>query len=87
MRTVWRYEIDLVVDASPVMLVPSGPVVHVAARRPGVVELWVQVDPREPPAAREFVVVGTGHPAPDGFARHVGTALDRDLVWHLYELP
>ncbi|NEA61356.1 hypothetical protein [Streptomyces sp. SID12488] len=69
--------------------------VHVAADRigvaenaPHVVDFWAEGSLEEPGTARTFLVVGTGHPIPDG-ARHRGTTprTPDGMVWHLYELP
>lgn len=50
-------------------------------------EFWTEFDddPEVPKLRRWFVVLGTGHPIPEG-ARHVGTGArtDEGLVWHLY---
>jgi hypothetical protein len=58
---------------------------HVECRRPGVVEFWARWQSGHPGVAREFTVVGTGHPLPDDTWQYSGTALDGSLVWHLIE--
>lgn len=84
---VFRYEVpvddrwyDLPVWTDPI---------SVGCRYADVVEFWA-VQPRaamgEPPT-RSFRIIGTGHPAPEGAARHWGTVAspDGNLVWHLVE--
>ncbi|MFE1451955.1 DUF7352 domain-containing protein [Streptomyces olivaceoviridis] len=71
----------------------TGEILHVAARRPDVVDVWYQARPDGmEPMRRSFQVVGTGQPIPihlgfnllDG---HKGTAIapDGQLVWHVIE--
>ena len=45
---------------------------------------WWEVDLGALPLSRTFVVVGTGHPIPNGY-RYLGTAVGKAFVWHLYE--
>ena len=63
----------------------QGDIVHVAARRPDVVEIWAEHHGNKTfEVERRFRVFGTGHPA-DGV--HIGTAIAAGgaLVWHLRE--
>jgi hypothetical protein len=82
--SIHRYEVP--VDDEWHALQLSGAVLHVAARRPDVVELWalnsggIRLD-------RKFRVFGTGQPLPEERLSHMGTALAADgrPVWHLME--
>jgi hypothetical protein len=80
---VYRYEVP--VDGRWHELDLSGAVLHVASRRPDVVDLWA-LHSGGPTLRRRFRVFGTGHPLPDGVC-HVGTALAAggELVWHVFE--
>lgn len=83
--SIFRYEIPVDDREHTVRL--RGRILHVAARRPDVVEIWAEHEHNtfaEQP--RRFRVYGTGHPDVQG--EHVGTALaaDGQLVWHLREL-
>lgn len=60
----------------------SGDVLHVAARRPGVVDFWAYA--RGGGAPLRLRVYGTGHLLPGGL-RYVGTAVAEPFVWHLME--
>lgn len=86
-RRVLRYEIP-VDDQWHVLDLPRGPIVHVASRRPDVVEFWA-IDAADgitlPP--RAFRVFGTGQPLPPAAGKHIGTAITAGgaLVWHLME--
>lgn len=84
-RAVFRYEVPVDDDWHTIEL--SGPILHVAARRPDVVEVWAQTGAGLT-SARTFRVFGTGQPLPQGVRlTHRGTALagDGSLVWHLME--
>ena len=83
---IFRYEVP--VDGRPhVLRLSVSPVLHVACRKAEMVELWV-MDCGDPPIERTFQVVGTGHPLPDGWVGHWGTAItpSGQLVWHLLEV-
>ena len=64
----------------------NGAILHVATRLVDAVEVWT-LDSGGPTTPRTFLVVGTGHPWPDGDWTHVGTAIIPGgvLVWHLLE--
>lgn len=83
--TIHRYEVP--VDDQWHALELSGAILHVASRRPEVVEVWALV--AGPEMRREFRVFGTGQPLPEDIDVHMyrGTALAADgrLVWHLWE--
>lgn len=80
---IYRYEVP--VDRAWHELYLNGPTLHVACRRPGVVEFWALYNPTADLLARQYIVVGTGWELPDfgGGWTHVGSALDREFVWHL----
>jgi hypothetical protein len=84
--TIHRYEIP--VDDQWHILELTGETLHVAARRPDVVELWAMAN-YEPPVAWEFRVFGTGQLLPAGPLFYAGTALVAygTLVWHLMMRP
>ena len=84
MSRVLRHEIP--VDDQVHEVVLRGPILHVATRRPEVVEVWCQDENRT--RGVRLLVVGTGHPWPDG-AFYLGTAIvpGGALVWHLLGVP
>jgi len=90
-RTVYRYEVavDDKWHEIPMYGRPSvNPVLHVAARKPDVVEFWAEYRDWEGfEETRWFRVFGTGQPFPNWPMHHRGVALaaDGQLVWHLYE--
>lgn len=81
---ILRYEVP--VDDRWHTIILPGPIVHVATRRPEVVEVWATTDGFGS-QEHEMRVYGTGHPYPVGDVHHVGTAIAADgaLVWHLIQ--
>jgi hypothetical protein len=79
-ETIYRYEVP--VDDKPHTLELSGKILHVGCRHADTVEVWA-LESGGQLIERTFRVVGTGQPLPDGWTRHVGTAIAP--VWHLLE--
>jgi hypothetical protein len=66
-------------------MIGAGPVLHVATRIPGAVEVWTLEDSSAPkPPTRTVRVYGTGHTVHPRDAVHHGTVLDGHFVWHLF---
>lgn len=83
MRRIFRYEVP--VNGS-IYRHAAGPIHAVGCRELEVVEFWALADPDAP--KRSFIVVGTGHPLPDGVVHVHGAAVapGGQLVWHLIEV-
>jgi hypothetical protein len=70
--------------------VGGGPVLHVASRETGRVEVWTEeyvCDQTFETSApkRQVQAFGTGQPLSSNNLRtHIGSALDGPFVWHLY---
>jgi hypothetical protein len=85
-RKMYRYVVP--VDDQPHTLTLTGDPVAVAATPDSRgVEFWAEHSDHAGRTDRAFLVVGTGHPIPDG-AQWVGTCprTALGLVWHLYEV-
>lgn len=88
-HTVWKFELR-VGHKNVIELRAGAKPVHVCSNGPGLIDLWVELDPDARPEPWTFEVFGTGHPIPDAATLapngHVGTAiaLDGALVWHVY---
>lgn len=66
--------------------VGGGPIVLVGAQLGGLlVQVWTEETGDEVRSTRKVVVVGTGHPVPQG-ATHLGSVVSQPFVWHLYEV-
>lgn len=82
---ILRYEVP--VDDHWHTLTLPGPIVHIATRRPEVVEVWA-TDDGVGSQELDLIVVGTGQPYPaGGDVCHRGTAIvpGGALVWHLMQ--
>lgn len=82
MTKILRYEVP--VDDRWHTLILHGPIVHVASRRPEVVEVWATDS--GPTAGYTLTVVGTGQAFPPD-AGYIGTAIVPGgfPVWHLIQ--
>lgn len=85
MKTIHRYEVP--VDYRWHTLDLTGEILHVASRRPDVVEVWAVADTDVRPQSRRFCAFGTGQPLPEEHVQYVGSAFAAGgrLVWHLME--
>lgn len=91
MRAVHKITVPVNDKAVPFQLPPGTEILHVGcqSRDPRFVSAWYEVIlPIFSTETRSFQVFGTGHEVPPG-PSYVGTAIvpDRNLVWHLYEVP
>lgn len=89
-RRVLRYEIPVDGNSHTIETDPSNPVVHVATRRPGRVDIWIEVRENQPKTERAFHVYATGEliqPAEGHIADYMGTVVTDGghFVWHVYE--
>ena len=85
-KTIYRYEVGF--DRPETHRLTSPPR-HVANTVDEYgLEFWAEHYPNCKGFDVTFVVIGTGHPVPDG-AIYIGTAprTSLGLVFHLYELP
>ncbi len=95
MRTIWKYTLNLQESTDAIIEMPFGAkIVHVASQQSGRVSFWVEYDieNRKDLIVRHFQVFGTGQEISAALnnwslndLQHIGTTLDGDLVWHLYE--
>lgn len=86
MKTIWKFQVD-VVDR-PVVKMPAGSKIlpHVVAVSPDRLWLWAEVLPDSPNEDRLLCIVGTGNPVPADVWRHVGSVVAGPFVWHVYEV-
>lgn len=81
-RTVHRYEVPADGQWHDVDL--SGPIVHAAARRPDVIELWALTGTGLP-RTHQLRVFTDDEPLPGGPVKHRGTVPGADGARHLFE--
>lgn len=85
MRTIWKFP---VLSTGPMEIdVPFPGNIVLVDRDPatGLMAFWADVFPQAGKVPRRFVVVGTGHEVPEK-ARHLGSVVIGEFVWHLFEL-
>jgi hypothetical protein len=79
-----RYEVTLTEVAQHDL---TGDPVHVVAETDGLVSFWAERDAEMAARTRLFMLVGTGHPVPEGgIYRGTTDRTPGGLIWHLYEL-
>lgn len=87
-KAVFKYPVEIGVQT---VLELSGPIVHVGVQLPlrgyaRHVQIWAEAEPGSLNTEKHVLeVFGTGYMVPDS-AVHVGSAIDRDMVWHVYEI-
>lgn len=86
-RIIYKHPVE---HLSKPLLIPctSRAQVVLVALQGGLPHIWID-DDWHPDANRNnrvFIVVGTGHPIPDGSV-HCGSYLQGVFVWHVYLLP
>jgi hypothetical protein len=86
MKTVWKFPLDS--DRSIIKAPGLGSTLLVDTQ--GIYWCaWCEVDTDKRDYAREFLIIGTGHPMPDdseGFI-HSNSWQQGPFVWHAYERP
>lgn len=84
-QAVLRWTVPI--DGAWHTLIYAGHIVHVAARRDDIIELWTLANPGHGAVAHRLRVFGTGFLIPVSNYLHWGTAFTDGgaLVWHLIE--
>jgi hypothetical protein len=87
-KTIFRFKVPII--DKPTVYMPTGARVLPAppGERNGTdIEIWAQVDTDAPLEQRQFIVVGTGNPLPEGCTSFIGTVVTHggQFVWHLFE--
>lgn len=87
-KAVFKYACEI---GRQTVLELSGPIVHIGVQPPRreyghEVMIWAEAEPGSVNTEKHvFEVFGTGHMIPES-AVHIGSVIDRDLVWHVYEI-
>lgn len=85
-HTIWKFVLDGTTGPFDVKIPAPGHIQHVGIDPESRgIAFWAQVDPEAPARLRRFQIFGTGWAIPSD-ANPVGTAIDGDFVWHLFEL-
>lgn len=80
---VFKYPLE-VKDGPQDPGVPHGAQILHVAMQDGKICIWALIDTRQKASNRLFVVYGTGHPITT-VGPYIGTAHDRQFVWHVFE--
>lgn len=84
-RTIWKA--TLRAPGVQQIEVPAGAELLCAREQYDNICIWFRCDPSAPKELRDIAVVGTGHPAPNGEGRYIGTAalMGGNLIYHVFE--
>lgn len=84
-RQIWKFQFDL--SESLTIMMPKQAQIIKVENQNGFPCIWAIVDTNAPKQERRFMVVWTGHPFDYGHdVFHVGTFVQEQFVWHLFEL-
>jgi len=83
MFTVWKF--PFVITGEFKLDMPEFAIVKYVACQGGVPCLWAEVNSENKTVERTFYIVGTGHPFPNSYLKHIATFMQDVFVWHLYE--
>jgi len=83
---IWKYEIPVDGETHHFQI-PGGDVaecVRCESLTPGVVTIWLMLPVNALAVMTSFIVIGTGQEYPENW-NFVGTCLDRQFVWHVFD--
>lgn len=91
MRTILKVTFEGFTEVQDKQL-PAGSVIRHVGEVRGLITMWFETDfgimdrkDGEELETRRFVILGTGHPIPEG-ADYLATVPMASLVWHLFEV-
>jgi len=83
---IWKYQLTPSPGTAEVAIeMPAGAMVLTVQTQAGQPCLWALVNEEQPLITRRFVIVGTGHPVPDGIGDYIGTWQNSPFVFHLFD--
>jgi hypothetical protein len=85
MKVIWKYEVPVSDESVEITMPINARVVHVDSQKERIVSFWILADPEIDLELSTFKVFGTGHGIDDKYWGYVGTAFDKQFVWHLFE--
>lgn len=76
-----------VADVQEILVPLEAEFLHVAEQRPFEVCIWYRCNTELPMHPRKIAIVGTGHAAPGGDGKYIGTFLTQGgtFVFHVFE--
>lgn len=86
MKTIWKFAVHGPLKFTTVM--PAGAEILSVQIQGDAPQMWVLVDPNQPPETRAFRSFGTGHPVDAEIIAHLGTVQfdGGELVFHVFEV-
>ena len=84
-HVIYKYPLEEGIGSQQVEL-PAGARILCAQMQGPSLFLWAIVNPVHPFEHRNFFVVGTGQPFPEGTASYISTVQQGPFVWHVFEV-
>jgi len=90
MKTIYKYDIilkGLKLDVASIEMPQRAKILYIDCQSTDVISLWAEVETSNKKINRNFRIVGTGQRIADAHLKeYIGTVLDRNCVWHVYEI-
>ena len=83
MRTVWKFG-PFEPGVTSIYIDMEAKIIHIGVQRHEI-WLWAETDSTRCGVHREFYLAITGESLPWEYGTHVGTVVNNDIVFHLYE--
>lgn len=83
MKTIWKY--DLKILNKQVIDMPKRAEILTVQNQYGSPRLWVKLEPSNELESRTIIIHGTGQPIYKSNESYIGTCLDDNFVWHVFE--
>ena len=87
-NAIWKWQLSLNGKSQTFDMPMDTKIIHVAMQN-GTLTMWGIIDPQfQKSDKREFIVRGTGHSWIEDEKEnvHLGSVIDREFVWHLFEI-
>jgi hypothetical protein len=83
MNTIYKYPLTL--QYSQVVSMPKGAKILSCQMQGDVICLWATVDPSQPNFPRYITIYETGQKVHSTESTYLGTVLEHQFVWHVFE--
>ena len=83
---IWKY--DLVVTCTQGLMIPQAAEILSVENQNGTICLWCLCDTHKEKEQRIIEIIGTGNPVVQDMGvsrKFIGTVLDGQFVWHVFE--
>lgn len=83
-QRIWKFVVTDALGVAGVIMPQVAKLLHVAMQN-GKLCVWALVWPQLPKVTRRLVIYGTGDAIERGERAYVGTVMDGQFVWHVFD--